>query len=106
MQKIIIKFEHIHIERLLGILLWTSLALALAVYIYCIVLSVVNVVLRQELVVSVEHEQAHIGDLETTYLARSAELSSSMAEGMGFVALKPIAYVSVGTEHERLTRAE
>lgn len=103
MHIVLAKLNHLHLERTL---FWIELVLVcvLAVaYGYCIVRSVINVTLRQELTVSIQETEARIGTLENTYLERSADLSEGHALAYGLVALTPKAYVRVGTG-ERLTR--
>lgn len=95
MQKIILRVEHLHPERIVCLLLWTLLFVAAGVYAYSIVLSVTNVVLRQELAVAIERTEAHVGQLETEYLTRANELTTEVAYERGFVAVAPKAYVKV-----------
>ena len=99
-------FEHIRFERVLSAVQWFVLCIALGFYAYFIVSSVINVVLRQELLVASEEHRSYISELETTYLALSVELTSDAAKELGLIEIAPIAYVSVEGSAERLTRAE
>jgi len=104
MQQFIIRVEHLHPERIVCFLVWTLLFVAAGVYAYSIVLSVTNVVLRQELSVAIERTEARIGQLETEYLVRVNALTTEVAYERGFVAVAPKAYVQVGSD-DRLTQA-
>lgn len=103
MHIVLAKLHHLHFERTL---FWFELVLMCAfvtAYGYCIVRSVINVTLRQELTVSIQETEARIGALENTYLERSAALSEAHALAYGLVELAPKAYVRVNAG-ERLTR--
>jgi hypothetical protein len=104
MQTARIQLGHIPFDRIVFWCEWVLLGAALAAYTYFIVFSVVHVVLRQELTVSIQTEQTHVSDLEGQYLAQQTAISRATADQMGLVALKPSAYVSVGADSSRLTR--
>lgn len=97
------KLNHLHLERTLFWIEFVLVCVLMAAYGYCIVRSVINVTLRQELAVSIQEMEARIGTLENTYLERSAALSEGHARTYNLVALTPKAYVHVSTG-ERLTR--
>lgn len=104
MHQFILRVEHLHTERIVCLLLWTLLFVAAGVYAYSIVLSVTNVVLRQELAVAIERTEARIGQLETEYLAHANALTTEVAYERGFVAVAPKAYVKVA-QGDRLSQA-
>ncbi len=96
---------HIRLERLVSWLQWAVMLVALVVYIYFIATTVVQVVLRQELLVSIQNVETNISKLEAVYFESSNKLSKDMASEYGLVAIAPIAYVDVMVEN-RLTRKD
>jgi|GEM_PF-3396255 len=106
MQTLYAKLQHVHVERVISWFEWTLFAIALAAYVYFIAMSVVQVVLRQELLVSIQEAETHVSELEAVYFERSGEISRDIAQQYDLVALAPIAYVEVAPEGERLTRRD
>ncbi len=68
--------------------------------------SVVQVVLRQEMQVSLGEVETRISSLEAEYFARSSDISEETAEEFGLVAVSPTAYVEVAPLGDRLTRKD
>lgn len=106
MHTLSIKNFHVRIELLVSWFEWSLLVLALALYIYFIAASVIQVVLRQELLVSIQEAETRVSTLEATYIVGSSRLSRATAEEYGLVTLETASYVTVTQEHDRLTRSE
>jgi hypothetical protein len=85
---------------------WSLLLVALIAYAYFIMISVVQIVLRQELHVSIQEAETRISELESTYFERANTLSREKAGEFGLVAVTPTAYVNVASEGDRLTRRD
>jgi hypothetical protein len=98
------KFAHIRIERALALVLWCTLFGALCLYGYFIVSSIINVMLRQELMVSIQDAEAQVSKLEAQYLARAEELSNANLQDAGLVAVSEVSYVPITGKDERLSR--
>lgn len=80
--------QHLFLTGLVGILLAT-----VAFYIYCIIMSVSNVVLREELLLSISESHSDIGELETTYLAKKNQFNERHADQLGLVYLDDPTYI-------------
>lgn len=98
------KFTYIHTPRITAFALWSLLGLSFSAYMYCIVSSVINITLRQELAIEIQDAEAHVSDLESQYLARTNELTQDNVEDAGLVPVEEVHYLSVRDTHERLTR--
>lgn len=101
-------FKNIHIPVTKS-LVWLELFLIVAcccLYVYSIVSSVVDVVLREELQVSVREADSRVSELQSTYLARVNTLTEERATEMGLVALSDVAYVDVTTTGSGLSRRD
>ena len=99
-----IKKIHIQVEYIISWLEWFLFVVAIVVYIYFIAMSVVQVVLRQELLVSIQEAETKVSELEATYFEQSNKISKDMATERGLVALTSPQYITVLTEGDRLTR--
>lgn len=97
---------HIRVESIISWLEWSILLLALVAYIYFIAMSVIQVVLRQELLVSIQEAETRVSTLEATYIVGSSKLSRDTADEYGLVALDSASYVTVASQNDRLTRRE
>jgi len=95
--------QHLQAARLLLWMECALLAIACAAYMYFIATSVVQVVLRQELLVEIQEAETRVSGYEATYFARLDALRPETAEKYGLVAISPSAYVTVDSG-ERLTR--
>lgn len=95
---------HIRYELLISWFEWFLFVLAIVVYIYFIAMSVVQVVLRQELLVSIQEAETRVSELEASYFERSNKISRDMATEYGLVAVSAPQYVTVVTEGDKLTR--
>lgn len=93
-----------HAERVVFWFECVLLCAGVVAYGYFIVMSVVHVVLRQELMVSIQDTKTEVSDLEAQYLAKSSTLTLDQANKLGLVELKPVAYVTVPSEGGHLTR--
>jgi hypothetical protein len=82
----------------------TLFTIGLVAYLYFILLSVIQIVLRQELMVSIQEAETTISELESTYFAYADMLTPQTAEQYGLVAVEPSAYVTVTPTGNRLTR--
>lgn len=98
------KFLHIRFGRAIFWLQWILLSALLALYAYFIVMSVVQVVLRQELLVAIQEAETQVSQLEAEYFEHSNDLSQETALALGFVELSPVAYVHVAPEGDRISR--
>ncbi len=96
--------RHLRGEQALWYIEVAVLLAALAFYVYCIVLSVVHVVLRQEYLVAIADTEARVSKLEATYLERSNALTEASAHDLGFVAAAPRTYIAVTPTEGRITR--
>jgi hypothetical protein len=97
---------HIRYELLISWFEWALFVLAIVLYIYCIAMTVVQVVLRQELVVSIQEAETRVSELEADYFERSNKISREMADEYGLVAVSAPVYITVVPEGDRLTRNE
>jgi hypothetical protein len=97
------KFAHIRTERAIALLLWVWLFAALGVYGYSIVNSIVNVMLRQEMMVSIQNAEAKVSALEADYLARTEKISDKNIAAAGLVKISKVSYVTL-TDDDRLSR--
>lgn len=91
-----------------NVVLWLEMTIfmvGLVAYIYFILLSTMQVVLRQELVVSIQETETKVSELEATYFAQVNTLTPETASEYGLVAVKPVAYVTVASG-DRLTRKD
>lgn len=104
MNSITIKSFHIHIDRVLLTVQVVLFLVALVSYGYFISASVVQIVLRQELMVSIQEAETNVSKLEATYFENVNKLSRDTAEQYGLVAIEPTAYVHVAPSGDRLTR--
>ena len=104
MNAVLLRLSHIRIERFLFWCQCMLLGAAVVAYIYFTAMSVVHVVLRQELVVSIQDAESRISESEAEYLASATSLSKQTFEEMGLVELASITYVSVEADDEHLTR--
>jgi len=96
---------HVRIEACISWLEWSLLTLALLLYIYFIAMTVIQVVLRQELLVSVQEAETRVSNLEASYIEGSSVLSQDTATSLGLVEVPTASYVTVAREgHDRLTR--
>ncbi len=89
------------------VLLWLEVAVffvALFFYVYFILVTIVQIVLRQELLVSIQEAETHVSKLEATYFAQASTISPHMAQEYGLVAIEPSAYVTLVPSGERITR--
>jgi len=103
MHNLISHLQRLNLNRLV---LWcecTLLAVVAALYMYFIVMSVVQVVLRQELVVAIKEQETVISELEARYFAQLNDLSPETAVEYDLVAVAPYAYVEVEPASDRLT---
>jgi hypothetical protein len=75
-------------------------------YMYFITVSVVEAVVRNDLVLEIREAEARVGELESAYFAHLDALTPSMLEGYSLVAVAPTAYVSVDADGGRLTRRD
>lgn len=94
----------IRFERLF---LWLEVVLflvALFFYVYFILITIVQIVLRQELLVSIQEAETHVSQLEATYFAQANTISPHMAQEYGLVAIEPSLYVHLIPSGERITR--
>lgn len=98
------KSIHLKFERVLFWVLWVLLVSALFVYIYFIAMTVVQIVLRKELSVSMQEEESRISKLEAEYFQASSKLSRDIAPEYGLVDVAPSAYVAVSSHRDRITR--
>jgi len=85
---------------------WFLLALAFSIYMYFIATSVIQVVLRQELMVSIQEEKTRVSELEAEYFERSSKITDDMISEYGLVALSDPQYLSVSSfeSDNKLTR--
>lgn len=97
---------HIRYELLISWFEWVLFVLAIVLYIYFIAMSVVQVVLRQELLVSIQEAETRVSELEADYFERSNKISRDMADEYGLVAVAAPVYITVVPEGDRLTRNE
>lgn len=104
MQLVNIKSLHLRIEPIISWLEWSLLVIALTCYIYFIAMSVIQVVLRQELLVSLQEAETRVSNLEASYIVVSSKLSPQTADEYGLVALDKPTYVNVSPENDHLTR--
>ncbi|HCC05457.1 TPA: hypothetical protein DEP58_04100 [Patescibacteria group bacterium] len=96
---------HVRIESCISWLEWSLLALALLLYIYFIAMTVIQVVLRQELLVAVQEAETRVSNLEASYIEGSSVLSQDTATSLGLVEVPTASYVTVAHEgHDLLTR--
>jgi hypothetical protein len=93
-------------EVLVSLAQWSLLFLALAVYIYFIALSVFQVVLRQELMVSIQEAETRVSQLESTYFESANKISQEMATEYGLVAVASPVYLTVSSNVGLLTRSD
>jgi len=100
------KTSHFRFESALLWFLSALFMVALALYAYFIMTSVVQVVLRQELQVELGEVETRISGLEAEYFARSSTISEETAGEFGLVAVTPSAYVEVAPLGDRLTRKD
>ena len=104
MRTLSIKNLHVRIESCISWIEWSLLALALLLYIYFIAMSVIQVVLRQELLVSVQEAETRVSNLEASYIEGSSVLSRDTANELGLVDVPTGSYVTVASGNNRLTR--
>jgi hypothetical protein len=97
---------HIRYEALISLIEWTFCVLAFVLYIYFIAMSVVQVVLREELLVSIQDAETRVSELEAQYFERSNKISREMADEYGLVAISEPTYITVVPVGDRLTRNE
>lgn len=100
----ITKKIRVQTERLL---LWFQMVLfvaALSAYAYFIMLTVMEVVLRQELILSIQQTETKVSELEAEYFMAASTLTPDMATDYELVTVEPIAYLTVHPEGGRLTR--
>lgn len=97
------KIAHIRTERAIATALWLALFVALGVYGYFIVLSIVNVMLRQEMVVHIQNAEAKVSVLEADYLARTEQISEKNVAAAGLVKIAKVSYVPLAND-DRLSR--
>jgi hypothetical protein len=95
--------RHVRAERAIALALIVTLFSALGAYGYFIVSSVINVTLRQELMVSIQDTEAKVSELETEYLARTGALNEGNVEDLGLVKLSSVQYTSVADDATRLS---
>lgn len=93
-------------ERALLSILFFFLFGAVAVYMYFISMTVIQVALRQELIVAIQEKQLQVSQLEVVYFEKINTLSRDSATNLGLVAIEPTAYVSVTPKGGYLTRSE
>ena len=74
-------------ERLFWLAL-AGIATVFALYVYCISLSISNVVLREEMQLELAATNSRIGELESEYLTKKYAIDMQYAESLGFVALE------------------
>lgn len=65
-----------------------------ACYVYCISMSVSNVVLREELEVQIAETHSSIGELESEYLEKTYAIDRNYAETLGFSQIESKEFVS------------
>lgn len=104
MRPLAIKNLNLRIESCISWLQWSLLVLALLLYIYFIAMSVIQVVLRQELLVSIQEAETRVSKLEALYIEGSSVLSQDTAVELGLVDIPAVSYVTVASSNNRLTR--
>ena len=100
------KIKHIQIENIVFTVQMCLVALSLAVYIYFIMTSVFQIVLRQELQISIQTAETKISELESIYFEKTDSISRATAEDFGLVAISPTAYVELAPDGDRITRKD
>lgn len=103
-KKTIKNIRQIRFEKLFFWIQWSLLFLALGIYAYFIMISVVQIVLRQELHVSIQETETRVSELESTYFQRLNTISRETADEFGLVEVSPTAYVQVVLKGDRLTQ--
>lgn len=98
------KIARVRYEVLVSWTQWFLLFLALAFYIYFIATSVFQVVLRQELMVSIQEAETRVSQLEATYFEKTNAISMDTAAEYGLVAISAPTYVTVNAKGDKLTR--
>ena len=73
-------------ERLFWLFV-AGIAVVFALYIYCISLSISNVVLREEMQLELAATNSRIGELESEYLTKKYAIDMQYAQSLGFVPL-------------------
>lgn len=94
---------HIQPREAVFAVLLGGTVLALVAYGYFICTSVVNVVLRQELVVAYTALDSHVGELEATYLYRTQEITKELASKYGLVSVDEVIFVERSDPARALT---
>jgi hypothetical protein len=105
MQNFITAVRRLPHERIAVWALCTALLAVCGLYMYFVVLSVAQVVLREELALSIRDTRAEVTVLESEYFARLSTLSTAMLPEYDLVAVAPSEYVTVAAS-DRLTRRE
>lgn len=90
-------------EQRIIALLGLVIGVMVCFYVYFICMSIVNVVLREELVVAIAEANSTIGELETMYLAKKNEYTEVYASQLGLVRLDEPQYVEVVNPARSLT---
>ena len=73
------------LERRIFFSAGAALAVLVVLYIYFVVASIAHVAARQELLSKISAAQAEVGTLETAYFKKTAGITESYAEELGFV---------------------
>lgn len=81
-------------EQMLFWVLVAATVAMLALYIYFISASVINIVLRKEMLLEISAAHSRIGDLEAQYLAITNTIDANYAEAEGFAFVDSPVYVS------------
>ena len=79
---------------------------AIFVYMYFISMTVLQVALRQELIVAIQEKELKVSQLEAVYFEKINTLSRDSATEIGLVVIEPLAYVSVSPRGGYLTRGD
>ncbi len=95
LQNILSTVRHTQVSH---VVLWCEcavLAVVFTMYMYFIASSVVQVILRQEIIVKINKQETMVNELEAQYFAHLDELRPEIAGEYGLVAIEPSAYVTV-----------
>jgi hypothetical protein len=98
-----LRIAHIPFSGIVLWLAWLTLIGLLFAYMYFISMTVVQVALRQELLLSIRMEEARVTELESQYFAHLDTLRPEALAEYNLVALTPSAYVTIEAGG-RLTR--
>ncbi len=101
-----IKAIRLQREQVFSWTLWFSVIFFIGLYFYFTAVSVVQIVLREELIVEIENTESKISELEALYFSRSNELTLESAQAHGLVALSKQTYIHKSGDGTLLTRSD